>query len=209
MLAEQWKREEDYEKTLEQQKFILNRERNLELIRHNEAEKLLREEQLRLEKERDKEMLGAALTREQQIERIEQEERLRRRQEVVELQQYYLQKAEDKKAEEQLIEYLTWLESEKQWKIREDKWKREDQARINLMKQVYDDRAKNIGAKKMAQDEEQWKVQYEKQVIDQEIARMQQEAEDKKMREALSKKSHQTDILKQINERDRDQRRLI
>jgi hypothetical protein len=43
---------------------VLNRERNLELIRHNEAEKRLREEQLRMEKERDKDMLNVALTRE-------------------------------------------------------------------------------------------------------------------------------------------------
>jgi hypothetical protein len=112
----------------------LNKERNLELIRHNEAEKQLREDQLRFEKMRDKEMLDKALTRERQIALLEEEERLRRRQEVIDLQKFYLQKAEDKKAEEQLIEYLTWLESEKQWKLKEDKWKKEDQARINLMK---------------------------------------------------------------------------
>ena len=79
MLAEQWKREEEQERELERQKFILNRERNLELIRHNEAEKLLREEQLRLEKNRDKDMLNTALTREQELERIEQEEKAKRR----------------------------------------------------------------------------------------------------------------------------------
>jgi hypothetical protein len=44
MLASQWKKEEEYERELERQKFVLNRERNLELIRHNEAEKKLREE---------------------------------------------------------------------------------------------------------------------------------------------------------------------
>ncbi len=44
MLADQWKREEEQERELERQKFILNRERNLELIRHNEAEKKLRED---------------------------------------------------------------------------------------------------------------------------------------------------------------------
>lgn len=126
---------------MERQKFILNRERNLELIRHNEAEKKLREETSRVEKERDREMLNKALTKEQQLERLEQDEKLKRRQEVGDLQQYYLQKAEDKKAEEQLIEYLTWLESEKQWKIKEDKWQKEDQARVNLMKNVYDHRA--------------------------------------------------------------------
>ena len=44
MLKDQWKKEEEYEKEMERQKFILNRERNLELIRHNEAEKKLRDE---------------------------------------------------------------------------------------------------------------------------------------------------------------------
>ena len=62
-------------------------------------------------------MLNKALTREQQIAQLEDQERLRRRQEVIDLQKFYLEKAEDKKAEEQLIEYLTWLESEKQWKV--------------------------------------------------------------------------------------------
>ena len=126
MLKEQWRREADHELELERQRQILNKERNLELIRHNEAEKQLREDQLRFEKMRDKEMLDKALTRERQIALLEEEERLRRRQEVIDLQKFYLQKAEDKKAEEQLIEYLTWLESEKQWKLKEDKWRKED-----------------------------------------------------------------------------------
>ncbi len=129
---------------------------------------------------------------------------MRRRQEVVDLQKFYLQKAEDKKAEEQLIEYLTWLESEKQWKLKEDKWRKEDMARVNLMKQVYEDRAKAIGARQIMADEDKWKLNYEKQVIDDEISRMQAEAEERKQRDAIVKKNHQTDILKQINERDRE-----
>ena len=64
MLKEQWKKEDEQEKEMERQKHVLEVERNLELIRHNEAEKLLREEQLRVEKERDKIMLNKALTRE-------------------------------------------------------------------------------------------------------------------------------------------------
>lgn len=67
------------EREMERQKFILNRERNLELIRHNEAEKRLREEQSKIEKDRDREMLNKALTKEQELERIEQEEKMKRR----------------------------------------------------------------------------------------------------------------------------------
>lgn len=190
MLAQQWRREEEVEKDLERQKHVLNKERNLELIRHNEAEKLLREEQLRIEKERDKDMLNKAVTREQQIEQLEIEEKNRRRQEVIALQKFYLEKAEDKKAEEQLIEYLTWLESEKQWKLKEDKWQKEDQARINLMKQVYEDRAKTIGAKKMMEAEEQWRLAYEKQVIDDEVQRNLAAQEEKRMRDTITKKNN-------------------
>lgn len=64
MLRDQWKKEEDYEKEMERQKFMLNRERNLELIRHNEAEKKLRDEQESKIKDRDRQMLQEALNRE-------------------------------------------------------------------------------------------------------------------------------------------------
>ena len=134
MLKEQWEREDEQEREMERQRQLLNRERNLELLRHNDAEKRLLSDQMLTEKERDKLMLQRTIDREQEIERLEHEERMRRRQEVIDLQKFYLQKAEDKKAEEQLVEYLTWLESEKQWKLREDKWRKEDLARVNLMK---------------------------------------------------------------------------
>ena len=44
MLKEQWTNEEEREKRAEQQKFLFNRERNLELINHNATEKQLREQ---------------------------------------------------------------------------------------------------------------------------------------------------------------------
>lgn len=85
---------------MERQKHLLNKERNLEFLRHNDAEKLLKEDQLRSEKERDKQMLSTAIGREKEIERLEQEERSRRRKEVIDLQKFYMEKAEDKKAED-------------------------------------------------------------------------------------------------------------
>lgn len=44
MLANQWTKEEQYEREMDRQKFVVNRERNLDLIRHNEAEKKIRDE---------------------------------------------------------------------------------------------------------------------------------------------------------------------
>lgn len=63
MLKNQWANEIEADKEAEKQRFILNRERNLELIAHNQAEKELRTVQSEKEKLRDKELLAAQLAR--------------------------------------------------------------------------------------------------------------------------------------------------
>lgn len=86
MLTDQWEKEAEREKQAERDLALLNRERNLELIKHNEAEKRLREQAEEAEKQRDKAMLGAALNREKQLQDLEEAEKLARRMEVMELQ---------------------------------------------------------------------------------------------------------------------------
>lgn len=61
MLKKQWAVEANADKEAERQKFILNRERNLELIQHNAAERELRQVQINADKKRDKEILSANL----------------------------------------------------------------------------------------------------------------------------------------------------
>lgn len=89
MLREQWAKEIESDKEAERQKFLLNRERNLELINHNAAERELRDIQMDQEKLRDKDLLQAALAREKALADIEDAEKAQRRKEVIELQQYY------------------------------------------------------------------------------------------------------------------------
>ena len=89
MLREQWTVEEQKEKQDAEQRFLLNRERNLELIAHNATEKQLREQAAQMELERDKQLLSAALTREKAVEDFEAAERLARRNEIQELQRHY------------------------------------------------------------------------------------------------------------------------
>ena len=53
--------------------------------------------------------------------------------------------------------------------MREDKWRKEDQARINLMKDVYENRAMHIELKKREKDEKGWLKGNEKQTIETEV----------------------------------------
>lgn len=61
MLQHQWTKELDADKEAQRQQFVLNRERNLELISHNAAERELRSIQNEVEKSRDKQLLDNAL----------------------------------------------------------------------------------------------------------------------------------------------------
>lgn len=68
MLKQQWVLEEQKEKTDAQQQFLLNRERNLELISHNATEKELREAAQQMERNRDKVLLDKAVAYEGAVE---------------------------------------------------------------------------------------------------------------------------------------------
>lgn len=88
MLKTQWKIEEEREKEAERQRFLLNRERNLELTAHNATERELHNLAQQAEKQRDKDLLESALARERAIEQIEQDEKARQRAETIEIQKY-------------------------------------------------------------------------------------------------------------------------
>ena len=71
MLNNHWAKEAAQEKEMENQKFVLNRERNKEIINHNAMEKELRLGQLNAEKDRDKQMLAKQIHREGQLDQLE------------------------------------------------------------------------------------------------------------------------------------------
>lgn len=190
MLKTQWAREIESDKEAERQKFILNRERNLELINHNAAERELRQIQLEKEKARDKELLAAALHREQALASIEDAEKQQRRKEVIELQQYYKQAGADKEAYEKLVDEFVQQEAERQYKMREAQWQREEQARINLLKDVYQAREKDVLLKQAMKKEMNWLVEYERNQIETAIAQQNAEFEARAAKEAANRKNH-------------------
>lgn len=159
------------------------------------------------ELQKDKVMLDAALQRERALEQLEADERLARRKEIQELQTHYNKQAADKNAYEKMIDELVAGENAKQWDSREQQWRREDQAKINLLKNVYHNREADVLLKQKLKQEDQWLKSYEKQQIDDELDRQNRAHEEKAIRDAVQRKTHQTDVLMQVGERDRTMRR--
>ena len=207
ILNENWKLEAEKEKEMERQRHLLNKERNLELIRHNQMEIQVRDQEEAKERERDKFLLQQALDREKAMEELEKQEKEERRRDAKELQEHYKQQSDDAAREEAMIEHLTRLEEEKQRKIQEDKWRKEDEARIQLLREVYESRAQNIENKKMIRKEEQNNVHREKDELDRALEQQNREHQEKVLKQKMGKSVHQSDVLKQIGEKERGKRK--
>ena len=161
------------------------------------------------EKSRDKELLDQALAREKALAGIEEAEKIKRRQEVIDLQKYYKQSENDKHAYEKLVDEFVQAEAERQYKMREAQWIREEQARINLLKDVYNSREKDILLKQAMKKEFEWLKENERKQIELSIQQQNAEFEAREAKEAAVRKNHQMDILKQMNEKDRIQRTYL
>ena len=75
MLNNLWKIQDEKEKELEKQRLLLNKERNLELIRHNQMWKEIKNLEEMKEKEKDKYLLQQTLDREAAMENLEIQEK--------------------------------------------------------------------------------------------------------------------------------------
>ena len=171
MLAQQWEAEMAREKQKQAEAYVLNLERNKDLIRHNEQEKDLRQQAELAEKQRDLQLLNQSLAREAAIEQLEAEAREQHRRETMELQKFAGEAAADRQAYEKMVEGLVARENEKQWSLREQQWDREDQARVNLLKNVYASREQEVALHKQKREEGDWMKQYERKNMESEVER--------------------------------------
>jgi len=93
--------------------------------------------------------------------------------------------------------------------MREAQWIREEQARINLLKDVYNSREKDILLKQAKKKEMDWLKDHERRMIEASIFQQNAEFDARTAKEVAVRKNHQMDILTQMNEKDRIQRTYL
>eukprot|EP01022_Parablepharisma_sp_SALTPOND_P013155 TRINITY_DN1738_c0_g1_i1.p4 TRINITY_DN1738_c0_g1~~TRINITY_DN1738_c0_g1_i1.p4 ORF type:complete len:400 (+),score=87.93 TRINITY_DN1738_c0_g1_i1:9799-10998(+) len=149
MLRTQWKNEDERAKALEAEKLRQMRELNNELIKHNALEKELKEKMLTMEKEQDKNMIKEIIETNKKQAELEYEMRLKRIAEAKETLRTIDNRAENQRQEELLIERLAEEEKRNQIAREDEKFMKEQEARIALLKEVYDERARAIETKRI------------------------------------------------------------
>eukprot|EP00825_Cyclidium_porcatum_P022249 TRINITY_DN2455_c0_g1_i4.p2 TRINITY_DN2455_c0_g1~~TRINITY_DN2455_c0_g1_i4.p2 ORF type:complete len:181 (+),score=65.00 TRINITY_DN2455_c0_g1_i4:204-746(+) len=99
------------------------------------------------------------------------------------------------------VEKLIQEENDRQYQRQKEKWDKEEQARINLMYQVYDQREKAVFDKKKQFQELQENKVVEKEYVNQTVQSYEKECEEKKLLEYQRNKEHQKKILQQQQEK--------
>ena len=76
-----------------------------------------------------------------------------------------------------------------------------------MLKNVYQSREQAIELGKSKKQESDWMRNYERQNMESEVERQNRAYEEQMIKTSIAKKGHQTDILRQVGERDRTMRR--
>jgi len=207
MLKTQWKDEDAKAKAAEEEKLRRMRELNNELIKHNELEQGLKNKMVELEKARDKAMITEIVETSKKLSDLEMEMKLKRLAEAKETLKTIDNRAELARQEELMIERLAEEERKKQMAREDEKFMKEQEARINLMKEVYDERARAVEFKKADKSKYAALQEEEKKYIAAKLLREQAEQEEKLALERLKKKQNQEDILEQVKSKEKEKKR--
>jgi hypothetical protein len=170
MLNEEWENEKLKEQALKRERDRLMKERNLEIIQHNELTKQLKADEEQRERDLDRQLIDEIVKREEYEERLELEERVRRRMEAKEMIKHYNLRAKQEGDMEKMIEEYAKAENDEQWRRLDLKWDMEEKARILLMTEVYESRAREIQDKRKKEAEEKERDRIEKERIRREVA---------------------------------------
>jgi hypothetical protein len=168
-LKQQWKIDEENELKQKILKRELNKKVNEEIEYYNEIEKQKREQKEKLEKEQDKKMINDILVKERALDEIDRLEKLKKKEDLLKNAEFLKYKIQQKKEEEAWMDKLAEEERERQYQKEQEKWLKEQAARIELMKDVFRDRAEAVIRKKNIEEEEKKELIKEREILDREI----------------------------------------
>merc|ERR1712151_654790 len=130
---------------------------------------------------------------------MEEEERQMAKKKAVEYTQALKVEMAKKAASEEELIRLQNEESEKQWAKRYAGWEKEELARRALMSEVYSDRAEQVRQRQQMRDQLTADQDHERQMIQEEIARLENVEHQREVAEKMIGKRHQEELFRQMD----------
>ena len=206
-LKEHWKQDEEMEAQEKLNRLMQNKAVNEDIKLFNEKEEEERNRKLKIEKEQDKQLINAIVEKEKALDEIDKEEKIKRKKEFYENKKYLEYVMNQKKEAELWMDKIAQQEADKEYEKEQRQWMKEEAARIELLKQVYQDRANAIMQKKNKSEEEKKQILKERQILDEQIRQYNAKVEQLKREDFKRKKAHQDELKYQMKEKNMIQER--
>ena len=201
-LKEQWNRDEQKEKESEEQRRLLNKQVYLEIDKFNKKEEEQRKKVAEFERKKDKELIESIVAREKALDLIDKKEKERKIKEFKQNKKYLEYIMNQKKEAEIWMDKIAQAEADREYKKEQEKWRQEDQKRIELLKNVYKGREEALIYQKKLKEEEKNSIAQERTILDNEINEYYDKMEEINKAEANKRKQHQNQLLYQIKEKE-------
>ena len=206
-LKEQWRRDKESDERNERNRKEMNIQVYKDIECFNKREEEDRKKKLDIEKMKDKQLIDSIVAKEQALDLIDKQEKERKIKEFYENKKYLEYVINQKKEAELWMDKIAQEEADKEYKKEMEEWKKQEDKRIQLLKDVYKGREDALKYKKQQIENEKNIIKQERQDLDQKVNEYYNYLEQIKKNEAEKRKTHQNQLRYQIQEKDRLRKR--
>ena len=168
-LKEQWKRDELKEKENEEQRKLINKQVYLDIEKFNKKEEEERKKVIEFEKKKDKELVESIVEKEKALDLIDKKEKEKKIKEFEQNKKYLEYIMNQKKEAEIWMDKIAQDEADREYKKQQDEWLKEDEKRIQLLKDVYKGREEALKYQKKIKEDEKNAIKEDRKQVDKEI----------------------------------------
>ena len=206
-LKEQWRRDKESDEQNERNRKEMNIQVYKDIEYFNKKEEEERKKKLNFEKMKDKELIDSIVAKEQALDLIDKQEKDKKIKEFYENKKYLEYVINQKKEAELWMDKIAQEEADKEYKKEMEEWKKQEEKRIQLLKDVYKGREDALKYKKQQIENEKNILKQERQDLDQKVNEYYNYLEQIKKNEAEKRKNHQNQLRYQIQEKERLRKR--
>ena len=206
-LKEQWRRDKESDERNERNRKEMNIQVYKDIEYFNKREEEDRKKKLDIEKMKDKQLIDSIVAKEQALDLIDKQEKEKKVKEFYENKKYLEYVINQKKEAELWMDKIAQEEADKEYKKEMEEWKKQEDKRIQLLKDVYKGREDALKYKKQQIENEKNIIKQERQDLDQKVNEYYNYLEQIKKNEAEKRKTHQNQLRYQIQEKDRLRKR--
>ena len=201
-LKEQWRRDLAADDENERNRKAMNVQVYKDIEEFNRKEEEERKKKINFEKMKDKELVDSIVAKEKALDLIDKQEKEKKIKEFHENKKYLEYIMNQKKEAELWMDKIAQEEADKAYKKEMEEWKKEEDKRIKLLKDVYKGREDALKYKKEQLEHEKNMKMKEREELDKKINEYYDYLEQVNKNEAQKRKNHQNQLRYQMYEKE-------